>query len=179
LILFGLFGLFCFWIDETNQMNQINQTNQTNQTNKPRWLIVFSILFALLATTTVLLNMPPLTECRSEAPAVESQHWFRATQVVVQPWRGRHHVYGVFGIPVSYKRDRLYRAKLVIHGFSKEFAEVSSEGGDKYNDRDDSENYEKRVYLPTRTALWFLLIGRFGDLKIPCHWWLVIADRAG
>jgi hypothetical protein len=146
---------------------------------KPRWLIVLSILLALLSTATVLLNMPPLTDCRSESPVADGQYWFRATQTVVQPWQGQHHVYGTFSVPDHYGRDRLYRAKLVIQGFSQEFAEVSPEGGDNDNGRADPEHYIKRVYLPTRTALWFLVTGRFGDLKMPCHWWLIIADRRG
>jgi|CXWL01.1.fsa_nt_gi hypothetical protein len=145
--------------------------------NKLSWLIVFGILFALLATATVLLNMPPLTDCRSEAPVVGKEYGFRATQTVVQPWQGQHHVYGTFSVPDQYRRDRLYRAKLMIQGFSQEFAEVSPEGGDNYNGRAEPGHYEKRVYLPTRTALWFLVTGQFGDLKMPCHWWLVIADR--
>jgi len=113
----------------------MNKTNQTNQKNNPSLLIFFGILLALLATATVLLNMPPLTDCRSEAPVAAGQYWFRATQTVVQPWQGQHHVYGTFMVPDQYKRDRLYRAKLVIQGFSQEFAEVSPEGGDNDNGR--------------------------------------------
>ena len=84
----------------------------------------------------------------------------------------------MFIVPDQYWRDRLYRAKLVIQGFSQEFSEVSPEGGDNYNGQAEPGHYIKRVYLPTRTALWFLLTGRFGDLKTSCHWWLVISDRA-
>ena len=144
-----------------------------------RWWTFFSILSALLATAIVLVNMPPLTDCRSEAPIVAKQYWFRATQTVVQPWRGPHHVYGIFTVPDQYRRDRLYTARLMIQGFTEEFVETSPEGGDIYNGRDEPGHYTTRVYLPTRTALWFLLTGRFGDLKTPCHWWLVIADRKG
>ena len=157
----------------------MNKINKTNQTNKPRWLIVFGILLALLATATVLLNMPPLTDCHSEVPVAAREYGFRATQTVVQPWKGQHHVYGMFIVPDQYRHDRLYRAKLVIQGFSQEFAKVSPEGADSYNGRAEPGHYIKRVHLPTRTALWFLLTGRFGDLKMPCHWWLVIADRMG
>jgi hypothetical protein len=157
----------------------MNKTNQTNQIHKKSRRIVFGILSALSATAIGLLNMPPLTDCRSEAPVETEQHWFSATQTVVEPWQGRHHVYGAFSVPDQYRRDRLYRAKLVIQGFSQEFAEVSPEGGDIDNGRAEPGHYIKRVYLPTRTALWFLVTGRFGDLKMPCHWWLVIADRIG
>ncbi len=157
----------------------MNKTNQINQINKKSWRIVFGILLALLATATVLVNMPPLTDCRSESPVAATQYWFRATQTVVQPWRGRHHVYGMFSVPVRYRGSRLYTARLMIQGVTYEFPETSPEGGDHDNGRGDHGHYIKRVYFSTRTALWFLLTGRFGDLRTSCHWWLVIADRTG
>ena len=145
--------------------------------NKKCWRIVFSVLLTLLATATVLFNMPPLTDCRSEAPVEAGQRWFSATQTVVEPWQGQHHVYGMFIVPDQYRRDRLYRARLMIQGFTEELSDTSPEGGVSYNGRAEPGHYIKRIYLPTRTALWFLLTGRFGDLKTPCHWRLVIADR--
>jgi hypothetical protein len=157
----------------------MNKTNQTNQKNNPSLLIVFGILLALLATATILLNMPPLTDCCSEAPVIVGQHWIRATQTVIQPWQGQHHVYGTFSLPDQYWRDRLYRARLKIQGFTEELPDTSPEGGDNDNGRAEPGHYIKRVYLSTRTALWFLVTGRFGDLKMHCHWWLVIANRRG
>jgi len=142
------------------------------------WTFSASCL-ALLATAIVLVNLPPLTDCRSVAPVAAKQYWFRATQTVVQPWRGPHHVYGIFTVPDQYRRDDLYTARLMIEGFTEEFPETSPEGGDIFNGRAEPGHYIKHVYLPTRTALWFLLTGRFGDLNTSCHWWLVIADREG
>ena len=144
-----------------------------------RWRTFSASCLALLATAIVLVNMQPLTGCRSEAPVATKQYWFRATQTVVQPWRGRHHVYGMFSVPDQYRRDDLYTAKLMIQGFADESPETSPEGGDIDIGQAEPGHYNKRFYLPTRTALWFVLTGRFGDLRMPCHWWLVIADRNG
>lgn len=141
--------------------------------------IVSAVAFAFLATATVLINVPPLTGCRSEVPVAAKEYWFRAAQTVVQPWQGPHHVYGMFTVPDQYRRDDLYTARLMIQGFADEFPESSPEGGDIDIGRAKPGHYNKRVYLPTRTALWFVLTGRFGDLKTSCHWWLVIADRKG
>ena len=144
-----------------------------------RWRTFSASCVALLAIAIVLVNVPPLTGCRSDAPVAAKQYWVRATQTVVQPWRGPHHVYGMFSVPDHNRYDPLYTARLVIEGLIEEFPETSPERGDIFNSRDKPGHYMKRVYLPTRTALWFLLTGRFGDLKMPCHWWLVIADRMG
>ena len=88
--------------------------------------------------------MPLLTECRSEAPVAAKQHWFHATQTVVQPWRGPHHVYGIFTIPEQYKFDHLYTAKLTIQGIPAEFQAGSPEEEDIYGGRAEPGYYIKR-----------------------------------
>jgi len=125
----------------------------------------------------VLVNFPPLAECPSEVQTEVRRNWFPAVQIFVQPWLGPHHVYGVFSVPRQYRRDRLYTVRLLIQGIAEEFPETSPEGGELNSGQAESGHYMKRVYIPTRIALWLLLTGRFGDLKMPCHWWLVITDR--
>ena len=131
----------------------------------------------MLAGLLALANIPPLTKCTEEAPASWNQYWFRAIKIHVQPWRGQHHVYATFVIPARYKFDHLYMAKLMIEGVAKEFPAGSPEDEDIYSGRAEPGYYFKSVQLSTRRALWFLLTGRFGDLRTSCHWWLVIADR--
>lgn len=80
-------------------------------------------------------------------------------------------------IPEQYKYDHLFSAKLTIQGFETDFTAGSSEDEDLEANIRKPGYYIKRVHVPTRTALWFLLTGRFGDLRTSCHWWLVLADR--
>ena len=133
------------------------------------------VSFALLAMGTMLINVPPLTECGSEPPVQTKQYWFRAERTYVQPWRGPHHVYGLFTVPNQYKFHHLYAATLSIQGVETEFTAGSPEGSDDTVITKPGY-YTKRVYISTRTALWFLATGRFGDLRMPCHWWLVLTD---
>lgn len=130
---------------------------------------------ALLGTT--LVKMPPFNKCTVSLPVQDHQYWFRATEIFVQPWRGEHHVYGLFTVPVRYGNDRLYTARLMIRGLIENLPETSSAAGIINSDRDETKHSVMRVHLPTRMALWFLITGRFGDLNLPCNWWLVIADR--
>ena len=83
----------------------------------------------------------------------------------------------MFEVPEQYKYDHLYSAKLMIQGFDAEFIAGSSEDEDSSVAVARSGYYAKRVYVSTRTALWFLVTGRFGDLRTPCHWWLVLKDK--
>lgn len=134
-------------------------------------------VLTLLAAMVALANIPPMTDCATEKPFSSNQYQVRATWIEVQPWRGPHHVYGTFSVPEYYKRDRLYTAKLMIQGFTEEFPHMSPEGEDIDSGPAEHGYYIKSLYLPTRTALWFLLTGRFGDLRTSCHWWLIIEDR--
>ena len=162
---------------------------QASKTSKP-WLAWRSrsfkksgTLIAAAVGTSVLLGLlalaalPPKTACRSDTDAPAGQYWFRAVKTVVEPWRGPHHVYGIFTIPGQYKFDHLYTAKLTIQGVPTAFQAGSPEDEDIYSGRAEPGYYIKRVYLSTRTALWFLLTGRLGDLRTSCHWRLIVADR--
>lgn len=146
--------------------------------NTPRipW-VVLAVAVGTAATLTLMVCMPSLTECLTEIPVRNNQHWFQPAKVVVEPWRGPHHVYGVFVIPRQYKFDHLYTSKLTIQGYSAQFQAGSPEDEDIHSGQAEPGYYVKRVYLSTRTAIWFLLMWRFGDLRTSCHWWLVIGDK--
>jgi hypothetical protein len=139
--------------------------------------ITTAVCLIIFVAVLVLYNLPPLTGCIEEKPSGHSQHWFPAALIRVEPWRGPHHVYGTFRVPRSYKFDHLYTAKLKISGLSTGFIAGSPEDADTYHGRAEPGYYFKTVYLSTRTALWFLVTGQFGDLRTACHWWLLIADR--
>lgn len=127
--------------------------------------------------TLLLINAPPLTQCRSEVSVDPKEYRVPALETVVQPWKGRHHVYGMFVIPEPYKYDHLYTTKLIIQGFETEFIAGSPEDVDPHTKVVKPGYYVKRVHVSTRTALWFLFTGRFGDLRTSCHWWLILRDR--
>ncbi|MDH5670379.1 MAG: hypothetical protein OEY86_20450, partial [Nitrospira sp.] len=119
-----------------------------------RW-IVGAVVATMIAA--VLLNMPPFTECEQNSPVSDYQYWFSPAEIVVQPWRGRHHVYGDFTVPERYKFDHLYTAKLVILGAAAELQAGSAEDEIPNSGRSEPGYYTKRVYVSTRTALWFWL----------------------
>ena len=132
--------------------------------------------FVLLMTVMVwLINKPPATPCPAE-PKVDSKvHEIQAMKVVAGPWKGPHQVYGIFMVPIRYKDDRLYSTRVRVQGFDG--GQTSPEP--EYSDSTAAQPgyYLKQIYVPTRLALWFLVSGLFGDLRMPCHWTLVIMER--
>ena len=140
------------------------------------WTIT-AVVLALGAIAIVLANAPPLTDCKLGSSSNPKEYRIQAIQTVAEPWLGAHHVYGLFMIPAQYKYDHLYSAVLKIQGFETNFTAGSSEDEDPNAVITKPGHYLKRVNVSTRTALWFLLTGRFGDLRMSCHWWLVLVDR--
>jgi hypothetical protein len=141
-----------------------------------RTLLILTIVASL--ALILLVNVPPLTDCHLRGVSTEKERWISASKVVVRPWRGRHHTYGIFHVPVEYAYNPLYVARLKLDGLNEEFSDIDPEDReDRPEQSRDPAYYNKLVYVPTRTALWFLLTGRFGDFNTPCHWWLIIADR--
>lgn len=134
-------------------------------------------VFAVMAMTMMWPMNPPLTACSPVDPGHSQESRFQAVDVVIQPWKGRHHVYGLFIIPDRFKYHRLYAVRLRIEGIDAEFSAGSPE-----NEEGDSRvplpgYFLRRAYLPTRTALWFVITGQFRNLQVPCHWWLVFVER--
>ena len=60
------------------------------------WLGPATVALVLAGIVAWFLNRPATTDCGTETPA---NHEIRVTEVVVQPWFGKHHVYGIFRIP--------------------------------------------------------------------------------
>jgi hypothetical protein len=118
---------------------------------RPAWAITAFVL-ALMATVIGLANAPPWTDCKSGSSINPKEYRVQAVQTVAQPWRGLHHVYGIFMIPEQYKFDHLYTAKLTIQGIPADFQAGSPEDEDTFGVRAEPGHYIKRVYLSTPTA---------------------------
>ena len=140
------------------------------------WIVTTSAVCSLVALAG-LANLLPSASCPGEPPFTSKYYQSRAIRVKVEPWRGPHQVYGVFAVPLQYRRHRLYTAKLRLEGFNEEFPEISPEAGRIYDTPAEPGHYIMRVNFSTRTALWYIVLGRFRDLAAPCHWWLIIDDR--
>lgn len=131
-------------------------------------------LLAVLAATKWLSSE---LGCADEPVFPPVREHVRATRVEVEPWRGRHRVYGEFAVPLRYRSHRLYKMRLRITGVTETFPEISPEAGRMRGSAVEPGYYTMRVNIPTRMALWFLVTGRLADLKTPCRWSLLIEDR--
>ncbi len=132
---------------------------------------------AAAAAGARLLVKAPTTGCQPDAPVNGIAGQVPATSVVVRPWFGKHHVYGVFVIPDEYM-DMKYSETISVQDFALTLIRTEA----PQNQHVDGVvpprgHYVHRAYLPTRVALWFLFTGRFGDLGQACNWTLRFTER--
>lgn len=108
-------------------------------------------------------------------------------KVVVKPWVGRHHVYGVFSLPIDQARWSVVDGQLVANnGQSPPIITINLPGRQTYcaavvqiephwvglPDQPD-----RRVVIGlmhTRTAWWLMAHGQKGDLENPNNWSIVL-----
>ena len=150
-----------------------------HKTIKPIGIVSAGVALVFAGTIAWLLNKPPNTTCGAEALADSNMHTIRPTKVVVEPWNGRHQVYGIFMVPNRYKDERMYSATVSVQGFDGRLILGRSPENVYKEDVVAEPGYHlKRGYVPTRVALWFLFTGQSGDLRAPCNWALVFVHRA-
>ncbi len=125
-----------------------------------------------------LLNSPPNTDCLPEAFTRQNVIEARAIETVVRPWRGPHHVYGLFIIPDQFAETKRYAVTISVEGvlYYCMWVEKSVKQRRRVVSA-EREGYLVREYVPTRVALWFLINGLSGDLRRPENWAIVFSDR--
>jgi len=140
------------------------------------WIgLVFGVVIVL--TAMWLANRPATTNCDDRSWLNSSDNILFASQVVIQPWYGRHNVYGVFVIPSQY-RDKEYSGTVIVRGV-KEHAELSLSPtkGHGIIIPNVPDRFVRHAHIRSRVALWFFLTGHFGDLRATCNWALMFTDK--
>ncbi|MDF5713397.1 MAG: hypothetical protein PUP93_05795 [Rhizonema sp. NSF051] len=132
------------------------------------------ILLLVLSTLTILYLWTPLddSDCNVESFLASKTETYQvqATKVVVKPWLGEHHVYGIFIVPDEYKEAPFF--VLTVKGI----------GSDCERPFGHFQNFEGitalpgthiiRDYIRTRTALRIILQGMYTQVKEPQNWTL-------
>ena len=131
----------------------------------------------VIAIASWLAIREPTGSCESSTPRDSGVPAIAAATIVVRPWLGPHHVYGIFVVPDQF-RDRRYSATLEVCDFTAPL--IRNLKRDKpYIDPalNVPGHYLERAYVPTRVALRFFVSGRFGDLRTSGEWQLAFHER--
>ncbi|MEO1429571.1 MAG: hypothetical protein AAFS12_06200 [Cyanobacteria bacterium J06632_19] len=112
---------------------------------------------------------PPVT-CHEWAFSSKAEkHYTHPEKIVLEPWRGQHHVYGIFQIPGGYLNDKLLKVELPG---SKTYCGVLSYGGTVAIDGVKAKpgHYLMKGMLNTRFAIQLILQGKQEELRKPDNW---------
>ncbi len=147
------------------------------RTHTTTGMAVATVALLVAGTATWLWTAPTTADCAAAA-ADPGAHELRARRVVVQPWRGPHHVYGVFIVPNRYKPNLNFVVRMPIRGFDHQIA-IAARPDNRHMEAVvvPPGHYVLRGYVPTRMALWFLVTGHFHQLRQPCNWMLAVKER--
>jgi len=110
-------------------------------------------------------------QCKNTSFLETNQEVFYASPmtIVVQPWLGRHNVYGLFILPNEHRLQYPILLSVKQAGRYRKEARMV-----KVNiDRDypvPSDHYVLRVHLKTRVAILMILRGLSSQLKNPSNW---------
>jgi hypothetical protein len=123
----------------------------------------------IIQSLAVLLN----PQCKDTSFLQTSNNIYSISPIaiVVKPWLGRHHVYGIFVLPSEHQIK--YPILLTVKGagiYRKEshMVKVNIDSSDprKY------DHYHLRVHLKTRVALVMMLKGLSFQIRNPINWTL-------
>jgi hypothetical protein len=132
------------------------------------------IALLLLSSLATLYLWLPVDESVCNAAAMfksKSQKYeVHATKVVVQPWLGHHHVYGIFIVSDEYKETPYF--VLTVKGAGSYCKNPF--GTLQYIDGIFAEpgTHLIRDYIKTRTALQLIFHGLYNQIKEPQNWTL-------
>ncbi len=95
---------------------------------------------------------------------------FHPIKIVAEPWRGEHHVYSIFALPLQYQSIH-QRSQLLVKGTDTPWL-ITPTDGLKYGEIAPEDTFLVIGFFPTRLTLWYWVSGRFGELRQPCNWTL-------
>lgn len=149
---------------------------------------IFKILFALSLVVAMgssyvsySLERSPIASCNTPYGFIQTnqQKYYTSPQkVVVQPWRGQHHVYAVFEIPKGYQHEYLFRFQLpgeTTHcgGF------IPFKGNSVAGITPQPGHYLIKGYLNTRIALSLIFQGKLNQLEQLDNWQVGYVKKFG
>ncbi|MGF1939033.1 MAG: hypothetical protein RM347_032565 [Nostoc sp. ChiQUE02] len=136
------------------------------------------ILILLLSLSIITLWWPVNdSDCNIEAflASKTTKFQLQATKVIVQPWHGRHHVYGIFMIPDEYKQAPFFVVTVQgagsycskQFGYKKNFDDIIAEPG----------TYLVRKFIRTRIALRLIIKGLYFQINDKNNWTLTFPEQ--
>jgi hypothetical protein len=142
--------------------------------------LTYTLLLLLSLSIVTLLWPINDSQCNSKAFLASKTKKFQvqATKVIVQPWRGNHHVYGIFMVPDEYKQAPFFVLSVKgagsncsqPFGYSQNYDDIFAKPG----------TYLVKDHIRTRTAIRLIFQGLYKQINSQKNWTLTFPQpKAG
>ncbi len=142
-------------------------------------LILFTISLVGASTFAFAWKQSPRVSCYPQGFVSSSNGeklYTSPEKIVVKPWRGQHHVYGIFMVPDGYESDRL--VTLTVSGSKTYCGTLEPIDSTSYQDINSKPGYSlMKGYFNTRLAVYLIMRGKKDQLKQPNNWKLGYVEK--
>jgi hypothetical protein len=140
--------------------------------------ILFTLTLLIILSWTTIAKLPNRLTCQQSnvVRATGERHYTHPHKIVIEPWRGEHHVYAIFMIPGGYINDKLFT--VTIEGAGTFCGELDFAGTTVADGVYAKPGYYlMKALFRTRAAVWLIAQGKEDELKQPHHWRLGYAKN--
>ncbi len=134
--------------------------------------LLLTLLFVGIVGFSYVSQRSPIISCQQSefiSTSTSNKFYIHPEKIVVEPWRGRHHVYAIFMIPSEHINDHFL--KVTIEGMDS-ICGVMTYLGQNSTDGINAKPgyYLSKGWLQTRMALWLMFQGKYKQLKHSGNW---------
>jgi hypothetical protein len=136
-----------------------------------KWLFgLFTLALIAAICLSYVSKRSPVLSCHAWGFSDSiPKYYVQPEKVFVKPWKGQHHVFGIFMLPGGYVNDKLFKVTVPGEGT---FCGVLAYGGTTQIEGVEAKPgyYLMKGLLNTRTALWIISQGKRDELKQKANW---------
>ena len=133
--------------------------------------VLFTLTLLIILSWTTIAKLPNALTCQQSnvIRATGERHYTHPDKIVIEPWRGEHHVYAIFMIPGGYVNDKLFT--VTIKGVGSFCGELDFGGTSvAYGVTAKPGHYLMKALFLSRAAVWLIAQGKGDELKQPANW---------
>jgi hypothetical protein len=133
--------------------------------------VLFTLTLLIILSWTTIAKLPNRLTCQQSnvIRATGERQYTHPDKIVIEPWRGEHHVYAIFMIPGGYLNDKLFT--VTIEGTGTFCGQLAFAGTTvAYGVAAKPGHYLMKALFLTRAAVWLIAQGKEDELKQPANW---------
>jgi hypothetical protein len=139
--------------------------------------LTYALILLLSLSIVILWSSGNDVDCNAEVlfTSKTQKYQVQATKVVVKPWRGQHHVYGIFMVPDEYKKSPFFVLKIKDVG---SFCEKPFGNKQHFDDISAAPGTHLiKDHIRTRLAIRLIFQGLYNQLNDKENWTLTFPQE--